>query len=1113
MLFKDYHHQCTYLQPADEERIRCGMEVFQSHRASFSAAQTEQTFLALQQACEWRLPAEALLMLLAQPLLQHAPHELEKSPWEPGRVRERSLVFHDLSQPEAHSSQVDRLYYAARLRKLFFWAFQDQVLVLAVVAAHIAAMRSRESLSREQQLRLCEINEAIYLPLLEMLGMWQLRKQMGDLSLNLLTSARQLKSMDAQRQAVLQRSTDLQDNICRFLKSEISATSIPDARVEPHISPLSSIQRHIKRGELLQVVLRTLRIDVTVPTEDDCYRVLGIIHRQWPPVRGGLSSNAVRDYIASPKFNGYSALVTSVTVPFPGAIKNQAPLRFRICTGQAAQVNSMGIVAARYLSSPALRVKNAWWDDSELIAYIRASTLDADCDPLFVFSPVGEVYRGFPRGSTPVDFAYAVHTEVGHHCKRMWINGQAAAFNHPMRNGDLLQIDVDPSYGGPDAGWMDAVKTPAAKMNIRRARQKTSIHKGYQCIKTIFTKELAYHNLQEAISEQDLNNFLVEAAEKLHYPDVNALYIDCLNPETGGKPLLSPNRLVTQLIAGKLGRLVQRADGLPLNVPVERINFIQLTLPLAGQERVALGDEIVGRLVQLDTPHARLIVYRTDYPNAPSGIEAIPLVWAQPRKPDDPVHVSISAVDSPRLLGRLLDAVYNLYDQGLYLKELHAGVDLEGAASVRMTIDAAAYPPKDLLQRQLDEFKAYGVIDAVRFDALSPLEKLRMGTGGSLPNPYRRSPVFEPRIFKGRDPQISKIMSILSREQNAIVLYGLNRVGKTSLLLYLYHHIAEEYRFLPVLTDLQNLGEYTEERLWKKLMEGVQAGLRGLSGKNQRRQDLAPKIPKDGKFDSLQTWLGEVQKALQGRKLLLMFDEFGLLDELWPDPGAASRVAYRLKSLVEGFPEIKFIFCIQEMLYRRLDRSDLATQPVLRNAAPVHLGYLDFSAGQRLVHEPVGQRLIFHERVDEEILRLTACHPFFLQQVMMEMIVHANTAGAAAVGPDDLLAVERELLDCGDQTFECFKNQLRSDFKRAILSALAGVERGETFVSFDALQRSLLARRMDAGRLAGALEEMADAGLLERRPGRRSFEHRVRIPMFAHWIAERYPFDAQPVDR
>ena len=1106
-----------YFSPEEEERVLAGLNCIRAYQGELLKEDTNHLEQTLKIATDWQLPSRSLLILMACSLLKNrVAVPTEKTHPFDVEIVELAKTLLELDQPPAKQHVTDTLqkvYHFNQLRRLFITAYTHLDLALLVLASHTARMRSIDLLDPRQARLLAEDNEAVFLPLMECLGAWQLRRELGDLSLKTLNPQKLWEKIQSQKEAATEKIKPVNDQILERLAAGLRTAGI-QANISPHLSPNSSLYRHLQHNESLSEVLRQVKINVSVLTPADCYQVLRIVHGLWPPLAGRtLFGGYFNDLIAAPKFNGFRSLLTTAGFPNPAQPGLRIPVEFRLFTQEMKQINLMGVIAARYLLKPAPILPGVWWDDSELIEFVRSRPIGSSSNKIYVFSPVGKVYRNLQPGCTPIDYAYRIHSEVGNHCKRIWVNGEPAPYYRALCNGDLIEIEMDANYPGPDERWLQVVKTSTAKVQIKRALHKQTPHKGRQIIDRILQQELRNYALQDEISEEDVQKFLEEIAGYYGYSDLTALYLDIAEPQRGsGKKPVSPNRLVSRLIVRKLSEHITRMDGKPLGFHTHHIRFAQCREE-GYIQHVSLGCDIVGRILQPGTEYERLVIYRSEWPNAPRGNEVLPLEWTGSRQLVEPVRICIQAVDRFRLLDRILAPVYELYDQGLYLLGVQAAVNREQLAEIEVTVESSEYWPVKLLEEKLGEMKTYCILDDFRIETLSPIEKARLRQPNSMPNPYTTGPVYDRRLFKGRDNEINQILSTLKGDQNLIVLYGINRVGKTSLLRYLYKHLSEETNYVPVLIDMPGMAEHREDRLWQEIADGIESAFARLyRGKKSR---LLPhfRVAKNNAYESFRRWLREVQEAAPDRRLLILFDELNVIDELWKDEQAALQTVYRLKSIVEDEHKTGFILCVQETLYRQLSASQNRSicTSLLRAGFPLRLDYIDRTAAERLIREPMGQMLLYDDRVVAHILDLTACHPYYLQNILHALVNRVSMERRNQVSAEDLDATLPQILGNGQHLFHNFIQEKHHWFRWAVLRALASLAGPENQrVSAEEICNALEKRgfRKQLNGLSDTLDKLLDSGVIERLNAPGKVRYRVRVPLFSHWLANNYPLNS-----
>lgn len=1112
-----------YLSQEDQTLITMLREQIQLRLDQGEGLTEELLNQTLRVLAQWRLPAQTMRAAMLAHTVE--PKRLVE---ETGLIDEktyqlaedfRALIELSLERGEANYNYSNsKLYRINRLRQLFVTAYTNLELVLLCLAAHVANVNCINQLPSAKAHLLAEDNEIIFAPLAIMLGMGQLRHKLDDLSLERLHP----KEWGWVKQIRLEQKK-YYDHICNLLVPILAHHRITAAiPLRLHYTPAFRVYEKMRRGETLKELVREIKIDIMTISEADCYQVLQLIHQQWPPLEGRVAHNGsyFRDLIASPSYNGYRVLITTVGCHKLDDPKAKIPVKFHICTQAMDQTNAMGVVAAKFFSVPEVVMKNAWWNHPESLELIRTSPLGSSSEEIFVFSPIGEVYR-LPQASTPIDYAYRVHSEVGRHCKRMWVNGQIAAYDQELYNGDLVEIEIDPRYDGPDKRWAEAVQTSVAKMNIKRVlKQRRLLPKGREIIDKILEQELEAYRLQP-IPATDVDKFLKGVADQLNYPDLEIFYRDLVEQPQPPQGTLSPNRLVADLIARHLVSHIERADGQTLNIPKNRIRFAQCVHD-KKLCRVTPQSEIVGRLSHPGSKYERLIVYKRDCPNAPSNKSAIPLRWREDMRGRETIRVTIHSIDAPRLLINLLLPIYALYHEGLYLLEIHAAqITRDRTARLELTLYTATERSVQLLQEELECLQQMGAIQYFDINALFPLqnsyptelEYQPLAKSTSLPNLYSPAPARDRRVFKGREDEIRQIRTCLIEKQNYVVLYGFSRIGKTSLLHFLHdHHIATAYKFAPVLIDMQRLDTYSETGLWLEMANRINEAIAQLYGGKKRSLILPRLSAENDVFEAFQSWLEKAKSAVaaKGRILLIMIDELNEIDEAW-DLNEARRAIIQLKSLAETERQLAFIFCTQESLYNQAMsfKTKVISQPLLKAGLPVRLDHLDRKAAISLIKEPIGQLLQYEADAVEKIIELTAGHPYFLQHLLHQLINHLRREGRRSVILKDIETIAPQLLTHGEHIFHYYLQEYQGVRRRAILSALAYLSGPDNQgVTLNELETTLKKGKFVfwSADLIERLEYFRNKGLVKRTQEAEQVKYYFRIPLLGRWLRENRPF-------
>ncbi|MGH2830658.1 MAG: RelA/SpoT family protein, partial [Actinomycetota bacterium] len=385
-------------------------------------------------------------------------------------------------------TKLDRLQFDSReqqqaetLRKMILAMARDIRVILIKLADRLHNMRTIGHLPREKQEAKARETLDVYSPLAHRLGIHQIKWQLEDLSFATLHPkqfdeiVRMVEDRQPERDAFVQAVVgDLSDAL-RAVKVKADVSGRPK-----HY--WSIYEKMIVRGKEFGEIFDLVGIRVLVESVHDCYGALGIIHSLWKPVPGRF-----KDYVAMPKFNMYQSLHTAVIGP------EGKPLEIQIRSEAMHRTAEYGVAAHwkyKNAGKGAADADMAWlrrmldWQQemSDPREFMDSLRIDLYQDEVFVFTPKGEVLS-FPRDATPIDFAYAIHTEVGHRTVGAKISGRLVPLDHKLESGDVVEIVTSKSpTAGPHQDWLSVVRTPRARNKIRqwftRERREDAIEKG-----------------------------------------------------------------------------------------------------------------------------------------------------------------------------------------------------------------------------------------------------------------------------------------------------------------------------------------------------------------------------------------------------------------------------------------------------------------------------------------------------------------------------------------------------------------------------------------------------------------------------------------------------------
>lgn len=375
---------------------------------------------------------------------------------------------------------------AENLRKIFLAMARDFRVMVIKLADRLHNMRTLSALPPERQLKVATETLQIYSPLAHRLGIWQIKWQLEDLAFKYAQPDEYTEIVEKVSRTRRDRESSLKE-VVDLIRTRLEAEGIK-AEIQGRPKHLYSIYQKMLKQEIdFGEIYDLIAIRIIVHSVGDCYHALGIVHDQWMPI-----PERFDDYIAKPKSNMYQSLHTKVIGPVG------EPLEIQIRTWEMHRTSEFGIAAHwQYKeggsANDQFEGKLTWlrqqlfdWqaDAKDATEFLRSVTEDLFTDQVFVFTPKGDVID-LPAGSTPVDFAYRIHSDVGNHCVGAKVNGRIVPLSHRLNNGDIMDI-IRRSGAAPSLDWLNFVKTSHArskiKQHFRKLRYNDSMAKGREML-------------------------------------------------------------------------------------------------------------------------------------------------------------------------------------------------------------------------------------------------------------------------------------------------------------------------------------------------------------------------------------------------------------------------------------------------------------------------------------------------------------------------------------------------------------------------------------------------------------------------------------------------------
>ncbi|MCX6395227.1 MAG: bifunctional (p)ppGpp synthetase/guanosine-3',5'-bis(diphosphate) 3'-pyrophosphohydrolase [Propionibacteriales bacterium] len=612
------------------------------------------------------------------------------------------------------------------IRKMIVAMSQDIRVLVIKLADRLHNMRTLRYVKAETQERKSRETLEIFAPLAHRLGMNTIKWELEDLAFATLHP----KIYDEIVRMVAERSPS-RDQFMRQV-IDVVETDLKAAKIKARVTGrpkhyYSIYQKMIHGGREFTDIYDLVGIRILVEEDPDCYGVLGVLHNRWNPIPGRF-----KDFVAMPKFNMYQSLHTTVIGPEGKAVEMQVrtfAMHRRAEYGVAAHwkykedVRS-GVDTDKSLADTAsndmpwvrqlLDWQNEVEDPGEFLESLR---FEINAAEVYVFTPRGDVI-GLPTGSTPIDFAYAVHTEVGHHTIGARVNGRLVPLESSLDHGDVVEVFTSKSpNAGPSRDWLQFVKSPRARSKIRhwytKERREEAIEHGKDDIARLMRKEGV--SLKRVMTHESLS----QVATEFRLADVSALYAAVGEGNIGAQAVV---RKVLEIFGGADGAAEDMAEAVTITRPrrsqkapgdsgiiVPGMGGSDVLVKLAKCCTPVPGDEILGFV----TRGAGVSVHRRDCTNATDLLgqpeRLVDVEWAPTSTSTFLVQIMVEALDRARLLS---DITLVLSDQHVNILSASLNTSRDRVAKSKFTFEMG--DPKHLgailkAVRSID-----GVFDAYR---------------------------------------------------------------------------------------------------------------------------------------------------------------------------------------------------------------------------------------------------------------------------------------------------------------------------------------------------------------------------------------------------------------
>ena len=601
---------------------------------------------------------------------------------------------------------------AENLRKMVLAMAKDIRVIIVKLADRLHNMRTLEYMSPAKKKEKALETLEIYAPLAHRMGISKIKWELEDLSLRYLNPTEYYDLVDKvskkrdEREAYIKRISDL-------LGENLDKQNISYEISGRPKSFYSIYKKMTEKNKTFDEIFDLTAIRIIVDTVKECYESLGIVHNLWKPIPGRF-----KDYIAMPKPNMYQSIHTTVIS------KQGETFEVQIRTWDMHRVAEYGIAAHwKYkegnteAKSGNLDSKLAWlrqlleWqgDLQDPKDFMETLKIDFFTDEVYVFTPVGDVIN-LPDGSTPIDFAYRVHTEVGNRCVGAKVDGRIVPLDYKLKTGNIVEV-LTSSNSGPSRDWVNIVKSPQARSRIRqwfKVKDKDqNMEKGQEMLEREVRK--LNYNLEEFIDEEKLE----QIGRRMGLGNLDDLYASIGFGSTSLSQIIPklrddyekrhPKKEVKPLVKKPVGRPKEKSSQ---GINIEGVDDIKVRFSKCCNP--VPGDDIVGYI----TRGRGVSVHRKDCSNVVNAIDPerfIDVYWGSHEQTAYPAEVQIKSVDKQGLLAEITN---KMAETDISLLSLNARTNKDKIVIINMTLEIK---DKEELQKFLREMRRLeGVIDAYR---------------------------------------------------------------------------------------------------------------------------------------------------------------------------------------------------------------------------------------------------------------------------------------------------------------------------------------------------------------------------------------------------------------
>ena len=563
---------------------------------------------------------------------------------------------------------------AENFRKMFLAMAEDVRVILIKLADRLNNMRTLQYIPPHKRVKIARETLEIYVPIANRLGISRVQWELEDLSLHYLEPMKYREVVNRIAKNRLERESYV-ESIKAIITKEIQKVEIK-AEIQGRPKNIYSIYKKMEKGkkDFFQIY-DLIAIRVICNSIRDCYAVLGLLHSIWKPMPGRF-----KDYIAMPKSNMYQSLHTTVITP------KGEPLEIQIRTWEMHKTAEYGIAAhwkykekVDLKKDKKLEERLSWlrqileWqkdlkDPKEFMENLKIGLFQ---DEVFTFTPKGDV-KILPSGSTPIDFAYLIHTDIGHSCVGAKVNKKIVPLDYKLKSGDILEILTSKSSRGPSRDWLKIAKTSGAKNRIRIWFKKEMREENIQKGKDLFEKEMEKYKIK---TSPELTKKLKEVTIELGFTESESMF------ENIGYGKLTPYQVLSKIIPQEkispVIPLVKVKKRIDQGIRVQGIDDVMIRFSRCCNP--VPGDEIIGYI----TRGRGVSIHKADCTNinfiSAEKDRLVKVEWIKTEELFYPIKIKVVADDRPNLVSDILLIFSSLK---ILVNAIHAVTDGNNVANI-----------------------------------------------------------------------------------------------------------------------------------------------------------------------------------------------------------------------------------------------------------------------------------------------------------------------------------------------------------------------------------------------------------------------------------------------